>query len=191
MLQNKIVLNIILYSIFMLCLVKVAEGVKITRKYTLEGWGKDPFISVLDLQKKIEEYEAKLRQQQEIVVDEGAEEEVEKTQIKQEISAMSLTGILKGEPNLAIINGEIYQEGEWIQDKELEEVGDGYIILAKKGYRFRLEFKEQQVVTTEEGEEQEFKGIWQKVYILEERGAEEEGSGEGTEGGTTESSGTE
>lgn len=117
-----------IFFIILVLGVSFARGESdISRDYNRRGWGQDPFVSYISLKNK---KKAKLMAQRDT-------EPSKRQRIKRELEDIIVTGILKGENNLAIINGEIYKEGEVTNGKKLSEVSTEYVIFKQAGYSFK------------------------------------------------------
>jgi len=97
---------------------------------------RDPFISAIDLHRKLQEGS----------VDSSKEKDEEylklKEKIEKEAEEFEFTGILKGESNLAIINGDIYESGNIIEGKKILEIKEKSVVLEQEGYVFELELEQ-------------------------------------------------
>ncbi len=146
-------INFVLIKIEILLFFFVSVSIgyaEVDRNYDIKGWGKDPFVSYFN----IKEIKEKMKKEKIQKFDEGKREGLDRKEIEAKLKEILLTGILKGEENLAIMDGEIYAEGEYIKDSKIIEIGDDYVKLFKSGYEFQLNLEEQSLQTKMKSEEQ-------------------------------------
>jgi hypothetical protein len=135
MLPNKKIFSIFILS-FLPLFSLLAE---FSRNYNIEGWGQDPFISGLDMQKKESGKEDTHQEKEDSLI--KAKQQL-KQKIYKEVCELNLSGILKGKNKLVIIDGEIYAEGNIVKGKQIVEIGQENVILEQEGFKFSLELSD-------------------------------------------------